>query len=437
MRNVTLTYKKLCFLLIMLVSLGGANFLAINMSFFQLSLYRIVLLITISALFCGCWKYGYRGIRNSFSRYSVAFLICWLGWAIFSLGWAVDLTSWFKAVFFLGCAAACTLIFVYTMRDFNDIRICFKCFLGVGLIHSMIGVSEIISGHYFFKDELTSKALAKDRMPVSNLGAVNEFATYIFILFFITLALMQHAKTKAEKMIYTAFLYIAAVLIVFSSSRANMIALLIAVFIYLCSTKNIKVVILGAGMAVIGLGFIQLALQVDIWSVIQTKIINILKTLDFTSTKESMGIRKSLLYSGLDFIKRTCGMGVGAGNIEYWLRYKNTVDVSKIYNIHNWWAEIAVSYGVGIFTAYILFYIGLIYSSYKAKVQAHDKKLKNFYSAILSCEVGFIVASVSGSTLISAEWLWVFWSVIITMQNIGNGVCSNQNKSARKINYEN
>jgi len=78
----------------------------------------------------------------------------------------------------------------------------------------------------------------------------------------------------------------------------------------------------------------------------------------------------NLIRNGLVFLSSTFGFGVGAGNIEYWMEHNPVYNTSSITNMHNWWIEILVAYGVIIFILYIVFFAKLFMNFYrKYKVQ--------------------------------------------------------------------
>src|SRR5690606_27985022 len=70
----------------------------------------------------------------------------------------------------------------------------------------------------------------------------------------------------------------------------------------------------------------------------------------------SIVIRWYLLMYGLRFLRESHFMGVGAGNVEARMEaYRELLD-NKV-NIHNWWAEILVNFGVIVFALYVVFYV--------------------------------------------------------------------------------
>ncbi len=75
---------------------------------------------------------------------------------------------------------------------------------------------------------------------------------------------------------------------------------------------------------------------------------------------------------------KTFGFGVGIGNVEYWMENFRVYETFGILNVHNWWVEILVNFGIFIFVRYVLFYSSLvrsIYRIYRFKVNTFREKI--------------------------------------------------------------
>ena len=126
--------------------------------------------------------------------------------------------------------------------------------------------------------------------------------------------------------------------------------------------------------------------------------------------------RLNLIKNGFIFLFETCGFGTGAGNIEFWMANYGVHYTGEIENIHNWWMEILTGYGIIIFIMYIVFYVKLFLSAYKKFKTSEDKVDISISLGILCCMAGYVVGSMSSSSNISSEWLWVFWGIAIAYQ---------------------
>ena len=94
-------------------------------------------------------------------------------------------------------------------------------------------------------------------------------------------------------------------------------------------------------------------------------------------------------------------------------------EVLSITNMHNWWAELLTNYGIFITALYLLFYCRMFLDFYKAirhkYLNERDKVICLSLCAIMA---GYILASISASSVTGNECIWVFWSLCITYQAI-------------------
>jgi teichuronic acid biosynthesis protein TuaE len=140
--------------------------------------------------------------------------------------------------------------------------------------------------------------------------------------------------------------------------------------------------------------------------------------INFSSQSGSDFVRINLIKNGLFFLISTLGFGVGAGNIEYWMSHKAMYNTGGVLNIHNWWLEILVGYGVVIFIMYIVFYFKLFRSFYRKFKYSRSKVDMSMSLGIMCFMIGYVIGSISSSSNISSEWLWVFWGIAIAYQGV-------------------
>jgi teichuronic acid biosynthesis protein TuaE len=146
------------------------------------------------------------------------------------------------------------------------------------------------------------------------------------------------------------------------------------------------------------------------------KILSVLNKVlyfDFNATDSSDPIRVNLIKNGFEFLKHTFGFGTGAGNIEYWMANKSIYDTLLVTNMHNWWMEILTGYGVFVFVGYMWMYLTMTKGFFTAFMHSEDKFIQNVSIGLLCCMVAFLMGSVSSSSNITQEWLWVFWGVVV------------------------
>ena len=86
-------------------------------------------------------------------------------------------------------------------------------------------------------------------------------------------------------------------------------------------------------------------------------------------------------------------------------------DTHGIIDMHNWWAEILLSYGILIFVLYVIFYFRLVLTFFRYV----SSPLCFIFAAILC---GMTVSCISSSSLTNLEGFWVFQALCVSLQNL-------------------
>jgi len=135
-------------------------------------------------------------------------------------------------------------------------------------------------------------------------------------------------------------------------------------------------------------------------------------------TGQSATVRKYLILNGLNFLKKSYYLGVGSGNIE--AHMKDAPKVNKV-NMHNWWVEVLVNFGVVVFSFYIYLYFLLLkklFFLFKAK------GISNFVRFGLSSSfvslVGYFFGAIAPSTAIHFVPMWLVYGLALTFLILGS-----------------
>lgn len=411
--------KKVIFFIIA-ASFLGAQIFIIDFEFFKISLFRVAIIFSILYILFKTIrfnKYKFMLIPKGKNRYSLQFFIFWLCYGLFSLFWIKDFNLWVKAIYFLGSGVFCAILFINYLKTVEDIIKAFNIIEFMILFHSLIGWYEVVTLNYYFIDKslLDPYDTLSIGMPVSMLGNPNNFATLMLFGIFISLACLFCNKNKIMKGINIVISISCLFLLFFSRSRANILGLIMAIFVCIALLIKKKKLIF-----YIGILFGVLIVFLLKFKGLEHLLVGNFEILQFTfsSGLNSEVIRVNLLKNGIQFLIQTFGVGTGAGNIEYWMNNFSIFPVKGVTNIHNWWAEILVGYGVLVFIGYIIFYFKLLYINCVIFNNKKDKNTRVLALAFLSCMVGFLIGSISASSNITVEWLWVFWAVAISFQGI-------------------
>ncbi len=141
-------------------------------------------------------------------------------------------------------------------------------------------------------------------------------------------------------------------------------------------------------------------------------------TFDFSAETGSIYIRENLYKNALIFLFETFGFGTGTGNLEYWMMNYSTFQTDSVLAVHNWWIEILSTYGVLTFLLYVIFYYKLVKDLIINIVKSKNEVITSISIGLLCIMSSFTINSLSSSTLISSEWMWVFWAIIISFQGL-------------------
>lgn len=409
--------KNMAYLTVVTSSIG-ASVISINLGFFQLSIFRAIIIFMVCAVVTKLLlRNGEISLnRKSESTYSIIFMLIWLIYAVLTLGWVEDYNGWIRAISFLSLGVICVVLYSRIFNTIDNILKAFRAMAIVILLHNLIGWYEINTGNYMFLSIDRIIMYSRYNYPVTMFGNLNDFATFMLFSVFITYICAANTKKVLWKFIYTATMVSSASLLIITGSRANILGLILSVacFIFLSMRKQrARQTIL----ILLTILFISILLMPDLFTDFYSMLSGNLQ-FGFSEQIGSDATRINLVKNGFLFLISTLGFGTGAGNIEYWMINYGTYYTGNIANMHNWWMEILTGYGVLIFVLYITFYLKLFRDLYKTYRTSKDKKTISISLGIMSIMAGFAIGSISSSSNISSEWLWVFWSIVIAYQGI-------------------
>lgn len=412
----------------------AANLFTISLGAVQLSLYRVSLIGAI--FFIGLMMLGLKstatlpvGRGNGFS---ICFMLIWFAWGLLSFAWAKDLSMWAKAIYFLGTGTFWTVCYSMFFTEEQDFKIVFNTMQGAIIFVGLIGWYEVLTKDYRFipmtPENIHAFVNAPARVPIALSGNPNDFATVVLFGIFISFICFQINQSLFGKMVSLYGMASAGGLLLFSESRANLLGLvmglgLLVFVIFHEKKKTFLLIILGV------FGFLVFA-STPYYTKILEKIISVMQFNFNAGEFNSESVRVNLIINGLYFLTKTCWIGTGAGNIEYWMEHDTYVNTNGYVNIHNWWVEILASFGAFLFLLYLVFYVALFCKLFQKYRTAHDAFTKNASLGLLCCMAAFIIGSISSSSNMKTEWLWMFWAVVIAFEGYqGNTVSLSSGES--------
>jgi teichuronic acid biosynthesis protein TuaE len=343
----------------------------------------------------------------------------WIVYAFLSLLWVKSISQGIMDLIFLsmGIGIIFFIVFLTTRKKhFHYLYIIwilsFVVILGIGVINHVLKIHLPISRIY-------SANPVYSYIPTSVFVNENDFASFISLSVFFILSGILYYKNIMVRSAGLLLILVSVYMLEVTSSRANILAVLIGLgfwFLFLTKTKlKIKLLFWSA----LGAGIVSV-LFFDKVEALFNAVFQLVSSLVVTSGSDetSTDIRINLLKNSMIFLQNTFGFGVGTGNSDFYMKNFAEYSTGNIVNVHNWWIEILVNYGVVIFTLYCLFYLYLLKELYVINRNIPEQSLLKLFSvALLLAMVVFPLSSVSPSSQIALNYFWVLYGFVIAFIN--------------------
>ncbi|MHB8984034.1 MAG: O-antigen ligase family protein [Carboxydocellales bacterium] len=351
------------------------------------------------------------------------FFLFWLFWATISIFWAdsrIDAVMHIWALFSGIAIIVITVLYTDTDRDLTKYS---RLILATFLLFSFIGLFEHLTGVHIKPmstiDPLIYAGEAKfPRVIFSN---PNDFATYLALYLPFLYSRAKYCTSWWRKAFGWSTLFFGIYLIMVTQSRANILALFLMTFsalvLYLKDKKlkgfrNLLITGIIIGIVWWGTGYTSYN------NLGFTDVVYQLNSLENENQEKgsSIQLRIGLIRGGLDMLKKHVFLGVGAGNAEYhmqdyWLWTRGLT------NLHNWWLEVLVNYGVLVWILYLAFYAKLMWNLFTVQHRSKNILLKQLAEAVFLAMTGFLIGAISSSTLYAANFMWFIFALGLAVYN--------------------
>lgn len=391
--------------LLIIVTFLNQSILQLDIGFFTLFLYRLVLIGAAAFFIVHLIKE--KNLADYWERVNVKgvllFLLLWIGYGFVSLLWSKSLIDGVKYLFLLGLGILFVYLTVFTFTKITRLYVFYGIWMAMTVVLLVIG----LINHYGQIQLPTSTLYGAGEHKLSYPTAVfynqNDFATFLTISFFFYFAAAKNSRQMWGK---NSFLFLAGLcffMISLTESRASLIAVIVGLIVYgfillppflKKITAVIGVIGLVLGLAVIGNALVD-------------------GEMDSTS---SNAVRVNLLKNTLHYVLDTYGFGVGAGNLPFYLEHEPVYETNAVLEVHNWLAEIVGNFGIFVLLGYIGMYgylFASLYKSYK-KTERH----KTLFEALMMALVAFLLASISPSSVSNLYFHWVFLGLVIATVSV-------------------
>lgn len=139
-------------------------------------------------------------------------------------------------------------------------------------------------------------------------------------------------------------------------------------------------------------------------------------------TEESMnsiGARQQLIRNGLDALWLTNGLGVGGGASQA-VQEQAGGAAGTLRSMHNFWVEVLVEAGIGMFSLFVMWYLSLAFKLYRIYKAAKSDFYKYQAGSLFLALMIFVVACVSASSVIYLFSMWLMFAMSIAVIRLYN-----------------
>lgn len=350
--------------------------------------------------------------RSALNRviFPSAFLVFWFFYAFASFFWVASIEAWGRNLFFLGSGITVVLSCYYCIRSEKDEKVFFFLWILASVFLMIIGCWEVLTGNHLSVSSYVDAPSWKRNMPSSVFYNTNEFAPFLTLSISFYLGLLR-MNSRFARLSGSVLIVVSLFLLSATKSRANMLAVAtIFVFWFLPFLRSIRtrwarVFLGGVLLCSLVAGAVLLFNSSEIKSLMH----------EATAGQGSGGIRLNLIKNSLYFLLGSGGLGVGAGNAEWYMENRGIFDTAGVTNVHNWWVELLVNYGLLVTTLYFMLYFYVVWNSWgilRSKVETQWKSI--FFQTIYLGSIGFFLASISSSSIMAFAPIWFFWGMALS-----------------------
>lgn len=466
--------------LLVVASSFGSSLIGLDLGFAKLSPYRVLgLVLSAALLFIAgkCLLFG-KGIKKD---WVVALFLWWLAAALLSFLWVPDKAAWFRAVFFLWVGFASLLgiyAFVMDRADFDKVL---NVFVIVAVLINVLAWYELLTGSTLlmranFEGNIQKNLIQK--LPVLWFANPNNLAFYNMLALFVVYTRQQTSRRFFVKAFLGLVMVSIFTLLIQSRSRGAMLGIFVGFFVVI--VFYIYQIIRGRKRVLPLIGFLLLSAflipiprmvlhkvnypksatqqQEYLMQVMGSNMKGILSSItegagiglgpvagdaqDMASASddlldearnpaladsasaaavlmESDSIRVSLILNGLEILKRTRFLGTGAGNLEHWMAGLDLPEYTNgITNMHNFWAEALVDYGIQVFIPMLIGFVALGIAFLLHAVRRKALLDQSLAAGMVAMMGAFILGSISPSSIISFEQFWPFVGLVLAANKV-------------------
>ncbi|MEH7384297.1 O-antigen ligase family protein [Bacillus sp. JJ1521] len=405
---VNSTFLERLVSLLLITSFLGSGLLAVPVGPISIFPFRLILMLLVALTVIYIVNRGPLVLMNEIRVMPIIlFILSWLCIGLLSISWSISWEDGIKEIIYL--TTGILVVFYVTFLYKGEMKYVEFYYIWVLMTILLVGIGYI---NYLFQYHLPVSRINnvydyQKSIPTAVFTNENDFASFLSISIFFFVALIMNGKVPILKIIGLLGIPLITYLILVTSSRANLLAVMLGLlfwFFFILRNRQKMIVLYGAMILFV---LANLLFTDQLSKVYALGFEEIHTLIEREETGNSVDIRENLLKNVAVFVGDTLGFGVGAGNAEYYMKNFQVYETFHNYNVHNWWAEIAVHYGVFIFIGYILLFIYLIYKLYRINRETRNRNYRMISEALSCALVAFSLASISPNSFMALNYNWV------------------------------
>lgn len=411
-------FFKFSIYLLLVTTFLNQSVLSLHVGFFSLFLYRIVLIAAAVIFLLSVLKernlsYYWNQVHT---KGILLFLLFWMAYGFISLLWAKSVLDGIRYMSVVGMGILFVFLAVFTFTTINSLYL----FLGIWMCMTVLLMVIGFLNHFAHIQLPTSTLYGgpsyKLSYPTSVFFNQNDFATFLSISFFFYISLAWNSKSVLLK-VTTLFCAVLSVYTIYlTESRASLLGVILGLsaygwILFPPLIKKITGVIIATTLFLISVFFFE-------------KWVGVVKNIFVVSSLEPLSsnvVRTHLLKSTFHYFVETFGFGVGAGNLPFYLKNEPIYETNQVVEVHNWMAEILGNFGIIIFLGYLMMYASLFYRLFKIYQVHKEWQHRLLVEACMLAMIGFLVSSISPSSVSNLYFHWVFLGLVIATVSVFRG----------------
>lgn len=339
-------------------------------------------------------------------RIDSLFLMLWFMFIVLSV-WQVKMIGVWAYYVIWSLTAILFQQVLIERADRHTYFVIIKAFCFAMMVHILIGLYEITHHTYLFDNPIPRIDIATrlyGNVAIGIFHNLNDYAVFLATMLPFPLLMFLKSKNILSKVYFASLCCTAVYLINLSESRGALLAVSLIIFVIIVqfASRNAVTSLLACVLFAIVCIFVYINPSLNS-SVKEFLNVN---SISFDAAEGSDYVRVNLIRNGWYFLSETHGLGVGSGNMYWWLSNRAIYDVADIKFMHNWYFEVLFTFGVVFFIIYMYFHIHTIVKLvHYSKVERDDFSISKCF---LVCFLAFSIASVSSSSNVYSEWVWMY-----------------------------